>query len=116
MLPFRVLGFLLGAPFTLALLINSTDGTVTSSALRNLPHRSTPVECECDDKHSQPPKGMYCGSCKWSDTDDYVVTRGRNNSHLYFCQPPAACQDYGYNEDCDLANSMRRHSYCVGPF
>jgi len=71
--------------------------------------------CKCTTRWRLP-QGLFCGSCHWHDTVDYVIIEKRNNSHMYECKASGSCCDYGEAEACISYDETATHHFSCGPF
>jgi len=101
----RLLAVGLVAIASLALALPTESTTPNGASLSPLT-RATALECVyngcvCNTRSRRHSQGQFCGSCRWEDTGDYVITDKRNSSHVYECAPDGKCCDYGYLRGCD---------------
>ena len=99
----------IGLPFFAPLILATpTHKTVRSANSTNLSTIAAEAceynGCRCNATGGLIMQGQVCGSCRFPGTDNYVISKLRNNSHYYECGPTGGCCDYGFSYVCAKAD------------
>lgn len=58
--------------------------------------------CKCASRGYQ---FRSCGNCRWTNNNEWAISKKRVSTHIFECGPTGNCCDYGPASDCGTANA-----------